>query len=232
MPYTDHDHSKEHTAIDPVIISGGIILTFIAGFINTISLNHFHVPISHMSGVVTKLSIDLASGDLNDFTNLILILTGFFSGSIISGFVIGARNIKPSREYVFILGLESVLLFGSFFLFQMQSNIGLVMVSLSCGLQNSMASNYLGLIIRTTHVTGVVTDLGVLIGQTIKHKKIKTWKILFLTSLISGFFMGGFMALNAFFYIGFYALFIPASLCLISAIFFFFFRVIKAHPGY
>jgi uncharacterized membrane protein YoaK (UPF0700 family) len=40
--------------------------------------------------------------------------------------------------------------------------------SAACGLQNAMVSTYSGAIIRTTHITGTVTDLGAMIGQYLR----------------------------------------------------------------
>jgi uncharacterized membrane protein YoaK (UPF0700 family) len=225
MPYRDNDRIKRYAGVDPLILLGGVVLTFIAGFVNTISLHYFHVPVSHMSGVVTKLSIDLASQDYKEFANLIYIFLGFFSGAILSGYVIGVRNIKPTHEYSFILFGEFVALLLSILLFRNGMNLGLSLVAFACGMQNAMASNYLGLIIRTTHVTGIVTDLGFLLGQSLKHRHIKTWKMFFLASLLAGFFLGGFFALISFKYFHFYALLIPAGFCLIASFAFYVLRV-------
>lgn len=225
MPYSDSDKVRRYAQADPLILLGGVVLTFIAGFVNTISLKYFHVPVSHMSGVVSGLSIDMAAHEYNEFINLLYIFIGFFIGTILSGYLVGARNIKPAREYSVVLFLEFLALLVAFFMFKRGINFGLTMVSFACGLQNAMASNYLGLIIRTTHVTGIVTDLGVLIGQSLKHKKIRAWKIFFLSSLLGGFFMGGFVALTSFQHLRFYALLFPAGLCLISSVSFFLLRV-------
>lgn len=225
MPYSDSDKIKRHATVDPLIILGGVILTFIAGFINTTSLMYFHVPVSHMSGVVSKLSIDLGGRDYADFLNLMYIFLGFFLGAITSGYLIGVRNLKPSKEYSLALMLEAASLLAALAMFRSDLSFGLSVVAFACGLQNAMASNYLGLIIRTTHVTGIVTDLGVLIGQSLKHRIVRMWKILFLSGLLGGFFLGGFSALVVFRYLSFYSLLIPAAMCLATAIVFFRLRI-------
>jgi len=230
MPYSHRDRIKRHAGVDPLILLGSLVLTFIAGFINTTSLMYFHVPVSHMSGAVSKLSIDLGAGDFADFLNMMYILAGFLLGAITSGYLIGVRNLKPSREYAMALLLEAAALIAALTLFEGDISFGLTAVAYACGLQNAMASNYLGLVIRTTHVTGIVTDFGVLIGQSLKHRAVKLWKILFLAGLLTGFFVGGFFGLIAYGYFSFHSLLIPASMCLVSAAAFFFLRV-RGKPG-
>jgi uncharacterized membrane protein YoaK (UPF0700 family) len=176
MPYSEADPGGRPPTADPLFLLGGMSLAFVAGSVNTISLGYFHVPVSHMTGAVTRLSIDIGS-------------------SI------------------------------SFFLFASKANFALFLVAFSCGLQNAMASNYMGLIIRTTHLTGIVTDLGVLIGQALKHRKPKAWKMAFLLSILLGFFAGGLSGFLAFGRIGYFAIFIPASMCLAGAIGFYFLRI-------
>ena len=61
----------------------------------------------------------------------------------------------------------------------------------ACGLQNAMASTYYGLIIRTTHVTGIVTDIGVIIGQRLRGHAIEPWRLGLLVIMLIGFFAGG-----------------------------------------
>jgi uncharacterized membrane protein YoaK (UPF0700 family) len=225
MPYSEQDRLREISKVDPLILFGGVSLAFIAGFVNTVSLSYFHVPVSHMTGAVTKLSIDMGSLNFSEFLNISYIVFGFLFGAIVSGLIIGVKNIRASGEYSVILLIECASLLIAFFLFKSRENFSLFFVSISCGLQNSMASNYLGLAIRTTHMTGIVTDLGVLIGQSLKHKKIRAWKIAFLSSILAGFFMGGLAGFRLLNLIHFYAIFVPASMCLIGAVGFYFFRV-------
>jgi uncharacterized membrane protein YoaK (UPF0700 family) len=211
------DPLRERARFDPLFLLGGAILTFIAGFINSTSLMYFHVPVSHMTGVMAKISIDLASLQIKEIFSLLYILLGFFAGAVVSGFLIGAANVKPKKEYSFILLMEAGCLVLAFTLFENRFNLGLAFVAFACGMQNAMASTYLGLIVRTTHVTGLVTDLGILVGQIAKHRQIKKWKLFFLFTLLGGFFTGGFFGMLTYQWMGFFALLVPASMCLVSS---------------
>ncbi len=225
MPYTKHDRIKKIIQLDPTILLGAVYLSFIAGFVNAISLSYYNVPISHMTGAVTRLSIDAAAFDYSEFRNILFIITGFFFGAIFSGVIIGVQKFRPSLEYSVLLIIESVLLGVSFFLFKSNSKFALFFVAFACGQQNAMASNYLGLVIRTTHLTGIVTDLGVLIGQTFKHKKPNLWKIYFLLSLLVGFFGGGLLGMWSFHFVNFYSIFIPSAMCFFGGTGFYFLKL-------
>ena len=59
------------------------------------------------------------------------------------------------------------------------------------GLQNGLTSKYSGSIIRTTHVTGTVTDIGLLLGRMAIGQWKDMWKLKLLSSLWMSFFLGG-----------------------------------------
>jgi uncharacterized membrane protein YoaK (UPF0700 family) len=47
----------------------------------------------------------------------------------------------------------------------------------ACGMQNALATRYHGVILRTTHITGLLTDLGQLLGMRLRGHPIELWKI-------------------------------------------------------
>lgn len=70
----------------------------------------------------------------------------------------------------------------------------------SCGLQNGMCTTYSGAVIRTTHVTGTLTDVGLIIGQAVFHPKTRKnmWKLKLLVPIYLSFCCGGFLAFFAY----------------------------------
>lgn len=226
MPYSDHDKIRESASRDSWVLVGGAYLAFVAGFVNTASLGYFHVPVSHMTGAVTRLSIDMASLDFGDFLNIMSIVAGFLGGAIVSGWLIDSRRLNPSREYGWILGMEAAALAACVWMFNMNAATGLFFAAFACGLQNAMASTYLGLVIRTTHMTGILTDLGILVGQAIRRRRIRRWKIFFLSLVLSGFFAGGVVAFLAFRLFGVNSILIPSGMCLLAMAGFF-----RLRPG-
>jgi uncharacterized membrane protein YoaK (UPF0700 family) len=53
-----------------------------------------------------------------------------------------------------------------------------------------MASTYMGLIVRTTHMTGIATDLGFLLGARLRGQKVEPWRFALFVLLLAGFLVG------------------------------------------
>lgn len=200
----------------PWVFAGGALLAAIAGFVNVCLLGFFHVPVSHMTGAVSRLSLDLGALDLTDLRLVLSILGGFLVGATLSGLLIGGRKLVPGRRYGLILLLEGAVLSLATCLLVNESAMGVPLAALACGIQNAMASSYNGLILRTTHVTGIVTDVGVMLGHWLRHRRVRLWKLLLLLSLLGGFFAGGLWGALAFRRVGQVALAAPAAICLFA----------------
>jgi len=65
--------------------------------------------------------------------------------------------------------------------------------AVAMGLQNSLTSKYSGNTLRTTHVTGATTDLGIAIGHLLKGRRGDLWKVKLHSTAILGFLVGGVM---------------------------------------
>ncbi len=173
------------------LVPGAMLLAGNAGFINAVGLGFFHAPVSHMSGAVSHLGLDLAKAAWGDAASTSLIVVGFLLGSVASGVLIGASRLVPGRRYGTALMAEGFLLALSTWLLAIGSKWALPLASTALGLQNAMASSYCGFLIRTTHVTGTVTDIGVMIGHWIRHRAIDRWKLGFLIAVFGAFAVGG-----------------------------------------
>lgn len=86
--------------------------------------------------------------------------------------------------------IEATLLIICVYLFRNQLYFADYFISAACGLQNAMATTYSGAVLRTTHMTGVVTDLGILIGHFLRRLPISLIKLRLYISLLSGFTIG------------------------------------------
>jgi len=175
------------------IAFGGFCLAFNAGYINTALLSIFEVPVSHMTGATTRLGIDLVQKQLDDLFLIASILVAFLFGAFLSGLLIDSRKLKPTNHYGTALILEGLLLLATSEVINSSSvgnGIGVVLAAMACGMQNAMASTYYGLVLRTTHVTGIMTDIGILLSRVVKGQRILPWKIWILVVLFFGFLTG------------------------------------------
>jgi len=81
-----------------------------------------------------------------------------------------------------------------------------------------MASTYSGAVVRTTHLSGMFTDLGILIGHFLRGLRVDKRKVLLYLIIILGFLGGGTTGAVAFQSLGYSTLLIPASLTAITAL--------------
>jgi uncharacterized membrane protein YoaK (UPF0700 family) len=195
---------------------GGFFLALNAGFVNAVGLLGFkHQAVSHLTGTSTFLSLSIANQNTQDTVHLLLVMASFILGAAFSGVVIGNTALQLGRRYSVALITESILLFLSMLYLNHGSPMGHFFASAACGLQNAMTSTYSGAVVRTTHVSGLFTDLGVAIGLRFRGHKTDGRKIVLYVTLISGFIVGGIAGSICFVHYQFSAMLVP---CVITAL--------------
>ncbi|CCK76106.1 MAG: DUF1275 domain-containing protein [Oleispira antarctica] len=198
---------------------GSFILAFVAGLINAIGLLGFkHQSISHLSGTATLLGTGLVNSTFLDTYYLFLILVSFMMGAAISGYFLRGGALKLGRNYSALLVLEAGLLVLAVYFLTGDSVYGHYSASAACGLQNALATTYSGAVVRTTHVTGIFTDLGIMLGAKLKGEAFDNRKALLFVLIIVGFIIGGTLGAYAFQEFRFDALYIPAGICMLLAL--------------
>jgi uncharacterized membrane protein YoaK (UPF0700 family) len=225
MPYSHPQPISPSDAFTKVrhLVPGALALAWVAGFVNSAALALFRSPVSHMSGTVSHLGIDLARAHWADAGGSAGIVLGFVAGAILAGVLVGALKLVPGRAYGIVMFVEGVALaLAGVFLLNGRLRLGLPMIALGCGLQNAMSSSYCGLMIRTTHVTGTVTDIGVMLGHWLRHRQIQRRKLAFLCALVAAFGLGCWMGAATEFRFGPSVLFVPAALMTLAGAVFWF----------
>ncbi|WP_329740569.1 YoaK family protein [Dyella sp. A6] len=178
---------------------GGGLLALIAGSINAVGYLCFrHQPVSHLTGTSTQLGMSLARGDVGEVLHWGLTILSFLVGAASSGFIVQQRTLELGRRYGVVLVLESLLLFAATSLIHRHNVVGIYLAVGACGLQNAMVSTYSGATFRTTHVSGIFTDLGIYIGQRLRGVDVDMLRI-HVCLLVAGNFIAG-SALGAFGY--------------------------------
>jgi uncharacterized membrane protein YoaK (UPF0700 family) len=193
-------------------------LAFVAGAANAggfLAVRHYT---SHMSGVVASMADNTALGSFRLVIVGLVSVLSFFLGSFLTTlFVRWARARGLECEYAFPLIAEAVLLL--FFGFKGAAFIGgravvglVMLLCFSMGLQNAIITKLSDAVIRTTHVTGMVTDIGIAVGRIVSAAAKNTdvavaseldtlW---LLSSLIALFFLGGVAGAVGFRHVGFF----------------------------
>ncbi|MGD8378086.1 MAG: YoaK family protein [Gammaproteobacteria bacterium] len=194
---------------------GVFILPLSAGMVNAVAYLAFtHDAVSHVTGNTTRLAISLQHRDLGEALGLTGIIAAFLGGAVISGLIVGNERLRLGRPYGVALMVESLLLSLAYLLFSQGFTAGEYCAAAACGLQNAMVATYSGSVIRTTHLTGVVSDIGAWIGGFLRGHRQDRWQLTLLTTVFAGFLTGGLVGALAFASLRFMTLLVPAGLCL------------------
>lgn len=214
------------------------MLSFVAGAINAGGFLAVAQYTSHMTGIVAHMADSLLLGSYDLVLAAFGALLAFAGGAACTAVMVSyARRHRLESEYAMPLLLEAALLvvFGAMGaqLHDVQSPLFVpVTVLLLCflmGLQNAVATQLSGAQIRTTHVTGTVTDLGLELGKMLywnrskfsdgrQAVKVNQRRIAHLSAILVFFFTGGLTGAWAFNHIGFSFTLALALLLVILAI--------------
>ena len=210
----------------------GFVLAFVAGAINAGGFLAVGQYTSHMTGIVSAMADNLVLGSAGLVRVGAGALTAFVAGAACSAILINfGRRKGLHSEYAFPLLVEAALLLLFGVLGARLANVdGLTLplaVLLLCfmmGLQNAVITKISGAEVRTTHVTGVVTDIGIELGKMLywnspaleSSARIQAdpARLRMLTTLVASFFLGGFLGAYGFQQVGYTAT-IPLAMILI-----------------
>ena len=199
--------------------AGAWALAFNAGIVNVVGLLGFeHQAVTHLTGTTSLLGAALVSLDFPAARHFAAVIGSFVAGTVLSGFIIQDSTLQLGRRYGVALLLESLLLCGAVPLLQHRSVFGLYCASGACGLQNAMVSTYSGAVVRTTHLSGMFTDLGIFLGHALRGLPVDARRLRLCYLIISAFLCGGVAGALAFRHLGYPALFIPGGLTASAAL--------------
>ena len=198
---------------------GAFILALVAGVVNAIALLGFeHESTSHLSGITTRIGAGIVNAAFTDVLHLASIILSFVVGASISGYFLRNGALKLGKNYGGLLFIEAIFLVCAIFLLNRHPLFGHYLTAAACGLQNALASTYSGAIVRTTHVTGIFTDLGLMLGAKLRGERFDMRKALLFSLIILGFLLGGVLGAYLFDLFHYNALYIPASICLMLSL--------------
>lgn len=175
------------------IVLGGCLLAFGASFLNTGFIVVTGTSVSHLTGDIARIGSGLStlgSGNASEILNVATATLGFIIGATISGFLLHHPTIEISKPYGRILSFLGVLLIAAHFSHREFPLVGIAVGSGVCGVQNALASRYRGVVLRTTHLTGIFTDFGIHLGMKLRGHHIEAWKLLIPVCITISFLAG------------------------------------------
>lgn len=211
-----------------------ILLSANAGFINTAGFIAFSVLTTNITGHAALLAAYTAEGNLRAARMVALWLIVFLLGSFASSIYISLTGSNKSSAYpvpILVISaiLASVAMFGGSYDHSLrQTELFAGSLLFGMGMQNALVSIISGFMVRTTHLTGTVTDLGIDLATLATSKNranhgIKR-RINMRLSVIFSFLGGGLVGGLVFSEIRFMAFYIPVAILLV-ALFYDYFRV-------
>jgi uncharacterized membrane protein YoaK (UPF0700 family) len=193
-------------------VFGGFALAAAAGCMNGFVLLHGLQPASHLTGTLTALGLALTGFQQGDVIYLFSILCSFFVGSAISGMIVRDYHLKLGRRYGVALCIETLVILTAMVVLDWHHAPGVCLIAFACGLQNAMVTTYSGAALRTTHVTGLITDIGVLLGHRLAGLRVERKRVLIQSSLVGGFLCGALVCGLFIRVMGRYVMIIPACI--------------------
>lgn len=173
------------------VYSTVFVMAFNGGYINSICLvSILKNPAGYLTGDLTIAGSSIVFGNFWLFAHAVSLTLIFLFGSIVSGLVVKVENTKIDRRYNANLLLQSLVVLGAMYLLLSGHSQANYLLAFCMGMQNAMTTHYGTALIRTTHMTGTTTDLGILISHWMKGHSVELWKVGLYAGLILSFGFG------------------------------------------
>ncbi|HEY9000772.1 MAG TPA: YoaK family protein [Mucilaginibacter sp.] len=212
------------------------MLSLTAGFVNGAGFLSFMVFTTNVTGHVATFAEKLAAGDLHTAFVIGMWMLLFLAGAFTSSIII--NMIGPNQRFAYVIPIIVEILI----LLMVANNIDWWLpvpvqnlrfkagsLLFAMGLQNAMVSMISGSVVRTTHLTGMFTDLGIeLAGKIYDIKAAKSAtlnsRILLRLIIIVSFFSGCIISALLYKALKLQVFYIPAML-LLAGMFYDIFRI-------
>jgi uncharacterized membrane protein YoaK (UPF0700 family) len=208
----------------------GVTLTFVAGATNAGGFLAVGQYTSHMTGIVSSVADNMVLGHVGLALAGLASLVAFISGAMTTAWMVNwglRRNLQSAYGRPLLLEAALLLVFGLFgtginLLASLFVPLTVLVLCFIMGLQNAVITKISNAEIRTTHVTGLVTDLGIELGKLFYINRLTRDKMVMANrkklrlhaQLIASFFVGGLLGAIGFKTIG-YVTTVPLSILLL-----------------
>jgi uncharacterized membrane protein YoaK (UPF0700 family) len=210
-----------------------ILLCLNAGFINAAGFLAFAVLTTNVTGHAALLAVNMVTGKQHSLLVVGLWLFLFLAGAFCSASYI--RKIGPNKPHAYTVPIAGIILVLLAVIFLSNDKDTLIKseyfagsLLFAMGMQNALVSMISGSVVRTTHLTGMFTDLSIdlsaLIFQVDPTDAALKRRLLLRSSIILFFLAGGVLGGFCFIRYAYHAFIIPICL-LILVLFGDYFRI-------
>lgn len=215
-------------------VSIATLLSLNAGFTNAAGFLGFSVLTTNVTGHAAFFAERLVMEDWKASRVIALWMMLFLGGAFCSSLIMNHIGRNRRFSYVIPLLLE-IIVFLLITLFGYRYHHSLVAREIFAGsllfimgMQNALVTMVSGAQVRTTHLTGTFTDLGIELAQLYKKRNMKDEELYRRVKLrgiiIFGFLSGALAGAYLFHYFNYYAFIVPVAL-LLFALFYDIFRI-------
>jgi len=171
-------------------------LSFIAGIVNIAGVLSVATLTTNVTGHFAFFAEEIALKNYSKAITIIVYILFFLFGAFISNFLVEiVTTRKPTIAHAFPMLLEIVILTFVGLNENIHPNYIAYSLLFAMGLQNALVTKISESTVRTTHLTGLFTDLGIELSQLFFYKKASelqrlTRNIFLRLSIIAFFFLG------------------------------------------
>ncbi len=181
----------------------GVFTAIIAGMVNVASVILFYSFTSNLTGHFAVLAQEIADGKWFQMLIILFWILLFFGGSFLSNFLVinaNKRNAFLSHSIPMVLEILCFLgvgIYGQFFYQETltETEILVSVLLFSMGLQNGLTASLSNFQVKTTHLTGLTTDLALHLSMLTKKKyrdnEAVVEKTKLMTSILFSYLFGG-----------------------------------------
>jgi len=202
------------------------MLGMAAGFVNAAGFLGFAVLTTNVTGHAALFAERIAMEDWKTARVIALWMFLFLAGAFVSGLIVSSIGRNQRFSYVIPILIEMAILLGVALLGYrydqslVAKEIFAGSLLFAMGLQNSLVSLVSGSVVRTTHLTGTFTDLGIELAQVIQKNRddravLKT-RIKLRSAIIFFFMCGALGGAYLFRFLRFHAFLVPVVLLFIT----------------
>lgn len=214
----------------------GTLTAFTAGMVNIGSLLLFFSFSSNVTGHYAILASEIVKGNYYQIAVVFSWIFLFFFGSFVSNLIVihfNQKNTYLAHAVPLILEIASLLtvgFYGEFFYKETltETEFLLALMLFAMGLQNGLTASISNFTVKTTHLTGTTTDLGILFSMFTKKEyrdnKALRGKATLLLSIACSYLSGAVIAGFTYMFLGF-KMFYVVSVLLVFIIFYDFYKI-------
>ena len=171
-------------------------LSFIAGIVNIAGVLSVATLTTNVTGHFAFFAEEIVLKNYSKAITILIYIFFFLFGAFTSNFLVEIASLKKPRiAHAFPMLLEVFILVFVGVSLDFNPNYIAYLLLFAMGLQNALVTNISQSVVRTTHLTGLFTDLGIELSQLFFYKKeveLKrlTRNISLRLSIIIFFFIG------------------------------------------